>query len=238
MSVNYNPRIVTDGLVMYLDASNKRSYSSGNNWLDLTGRFTAVKGGSQSPTYPQHNCEFFTFNGGVIANNYSRFDVANIPSFSQLSAFAWYRTTDTTNSKTIIRMDNSDFELSVNQSTSLFIAAGTNFNDVLTNPTQSNATDGNWHNIGLTFNGQVLIGYFDGIQVGTTTRGSATTTAAGTLRIGTRDDAYAQHFFGDIATITIYNRVLSRDEILRNFYAIRSRIYDCSGSGGTGGGFE
>jgi hypothetical protein len=38
MGVNYNTSIVTDGLVLCLDAANKRSYpGSGNTWFDLSG---------------------------------------------------------------------------------------------------------------------------------------------------------------------------------------------------------
>ena len=39
MAVNYNPRIVTDGLVLALDAANTKSYPSngGSTWYDLSG---------------------------------------------------------------------------------------------------------------------------------------------------------------------------------------------------------
>ena len=38
MGVAYNPSIITDGLVLLLDAGNPKSYSgSGNDWLDLSG---------------------------------------------------------------------------------------------------------------------------------------------------------------------------------------------------------
>ena len=38
MGVTYNPRIVTDGLVLALDAGNTKSYpGSGNTWYDLSG---------------------------------------------------------------------------------------------------------------------------------------------------------------------------------------------------------
>ena len=36
MAFNYSPKIVTDGLVLCLDAANPRSYASGStSWLDL-----------------------------------------------------------------------------------------------------------------------------------------------------------------------------------------------------------
>ena len=38
MATNYNPRIVTDGLVLALDAGNTKSYpGSGSTWTDLSG---------------------------------------------------------------------------------------------------------------------------------------------------------------------------------------------------------
>lgn len=37
MAFNYSPKIVADGLVLYLDAANPRSYASGStSWLDLS----------------------------------------------------------------------------------------------------------------------------------------------------------------------------------------------------------
>jgi hypothetical protein len=39
MGVGYNPKIVTDGLVLCLDAANRKSYpGSGTSWTDLSGR--------------------------------------------------------------------------------------------------------------------------------------------------------------------------------------------------------
>ena len=38
MAVNYNTSIVTNGLVLALDAANRKSYSgSGTTWTDLSG---------------------------------------------------------------------------------------------------------------------------------------------------------------------------------------------------------
>ncbi len=38
MAFHHSPRIVTDGLVLYLDAANSKSYpGSGTNWYDLSG---------------------------------------------------------------------------------------------------------------------------------------------------------------------------------------------------------
>lgn len=51
MGVGYNPKIVTDGLVLALDAANPKSYpGSGNTWFDLSGnKYNATL--YNSPTY-------------------------------------------------------------------------------------------------------------------------------------------------------------------------------------------
>jgi hypothetical protein len=38
MAISYNPRTITDGLVLCLDAGNSKSYpGSGTTWTDLSG---------------------------------------------------------------------------------------------------------------------------------------------------------------------------------------------------------
>lgn len=60
MAVNYNPKIVTNGLVMHLDAANIKSYAgSGTTWFDLSGNqanMTLVNG----PTFVSSN------KGGIL----------------------------------------------------------------------------------------------------------------------------------------------------------------------------
>jgi hypothetical protein len=226
MAFGNGPRIVTDGLVLALDAADRNSYSgSGTVWYDISGNnVTATKAGTQSPTYPLWNSQgYFSFLSGSLGVNESRFVTSTLPIFSALSVFVWYRTSDTSNSKTILRMQNSDFELSVN-GTTLFYAAGSNFNDINTSIVNASSANGIWHNMGLTYDSNNLKGYFDISNVANASRGSVVNTEAGLLNIGTRDDAFFQHFVGDVSTITIYNKVLSTSEILQNYNAQKSRF--------------
>lgn len=67
MGTNYNPRIVTNGLVLCLDAANPKSYpGSGTTWTDLSGRGnngTLTNG----PTFSGANGGSLVFDG---ANDY------------------------------------------------------------------------------------------------------------------------------------------------------------------------
>ena len=90
MAVGYNPRIVTDGLVLALDAANTKSYGgSGTTWTDLNGR--GNDGTISGATYNSDG--YFSFD--------STDDLVTIPNSSDLTfgtgEFAveiwWNRTT-------------------------------------------------------------------------------------------------------------------------------------------------
>ena len=63
MGTSYNPRIVTDGLVLCLDAANKRSYpGAGNTWTDLTAnKYNGAL--TNGPTFNSANGGSLIFDG-------------------------------------------------------------------------------------------------------------------------------------------------------------------------------
>jgi hypothetical protein len=82
MAFNYSPKVVTDGLVLYLDAANPNSYVSGSTtWRDIS------RGGNNGilvngPTYSSANGGSIVFDGvddyvalsnfsGIITNNFT-----------------------------------------------------------------------------------------------------------------------------------------------------------------------
>ena len=101
MAFSYSPKIIVDGLVLYLDAANSYSYVSGSlNWNDLSRSQTS---GSliNGPTFNSGNGGSIVFDGAddyvVIPNtsssltfsnlDFSIFNWVNISSFNQYSAF-------------------------------------------------------------------------------------------------------------------------------------------------------
>jgi hypothetical protein len=73
MGVGYNPRIVTDGLVLCLDAANKRSYpGSGTTWIDKVGGNdgTLING----LTFSSDNGGSLSFDGGDDYVDLNSFD--------------------------------------------------------------------------------------------------------------------------------------------------------------------
>lgn len=244
MSINKNSRIITNGLVYNFDASSLDSYpGSGNFWYNLVDKSIYItKSGLYSPygsststfvglsDYPRYskinNYGYFSFIGGALGETYSIFKLFNVPSFSALSFFIWFRTSTNIGAEmAIARMNNSDFDIAITNSSQMRFSAGTNYNDIWVdvNPS-SNILDNLWHYAGLTFSGTVLNAYYDGALVGTATRGSPTTTAAGQLNIGTRDDQYTSHYVGDISSIKLYNVALSASDVLFNYRNTKTKF--------------
>ena len=62
MGINYSPKIVTDGLVLCLDAANSLSYpGSGATWFDLANNVEATL--YNTPTYTETNAGSLSFDG-------------------------------------------------------------------------------------------------------------------------------------------------------------------------------
>ena len=99
MGTFYNPKIITDGLLLCLDAANTKSYSgSGTTWTDLSGRNnngTIVN----NPIYSSGATANFSLDGVdeyIYTSGFSNVSIGNWP----VSMEIWF------NSGTVI---NNDF---------------------------------------------------------------------------------------------------------------------------------
>ena len=64
MGTTYNPAIVTDGLVLCLDAANKRSYpGTGTTWSDLAGANSGTLTNMDAANFSADNRGLLTFDG-------------------------------------------------------------------------------------------------------------------------------------------------------------------------------
>ncbi len=212
--------LITDGLVLHLDAANPQSYPGfGGDWTDLSAENqTAIKRGSSSPEYPKYHSEFggyFEFIDGEIANNRSRFDVP-LPSMNEVTAMAVWRSRK--NDGDVFRLNNSDIQIGYGG-----YSAGTNWDDIYVLHGNATFDNNEWEIGALTFDGSTLKAYKNGILLAEKTRDTPTPIEGGTLRIGTRDDARAHHFEGDIAAVLVYDRAFTAEEVAQNFNAFRGR---------------
>jgi hypothetical protein len=211
MAVEYNPRIVTDGLVLCLDAANPKSYpGSGTTWFDLSGRNnngTLVNGVS-----------FSSVNNGVFVLDGSN-DYIDVPinlSSVNHTIFGAARYV-TIGGRTFSGKNNNWLMGHWNNSTRNYFAGGWVSN------IGAGESDTNWRIYAATGNlSSDLWGFYvNGILNFTpNSNGSAGPNgfAIGTwLGNGEFSNSHISHLIA-------YNRVLTNNEIQQNFNALRGRF--------------
>jgi hypothetical protein len=228
MAFNYSPKIVTDGLVLYLDAANSRSYpGTGTAWNDLSrsGNNGTLANG---PTFSPANGGSIVFDGvndeGLINNNSTlNFDTGSfsvcivasrsVGSSSVLRALAKGAGNDTAGQAGyFIGASSTLWIFSVNPSgTRRTISSPMTYN-------QPTYICGVWGDGGL----QKL--YINGELKSSSTLTSGSTTGASNLSIGFRESNSDLYWQGTIAQTSIYNRALSATEILQNYNATKTRF--------------
>ena len=226
MGLSHSPKIVTNGLVLCLDAGNTKSYpGSGTAWTDLSGygrNGTLVNG----VTYSSDNKGCMTFDGVndyavVDTNVYYNYDKEiTVVSWLKFTAFNYILSQAVKNSDT---MSNNVW---LWHATANGLIWYVNDAGSWKSTSYSSLTIGTWYQIVTTASASNILIYVNANQVAT---GSGITTNilnASNSQIATNDNRYADDRVphgGNISSIQIYNRVLSATEIQQNFTALRGR---------------
>jgi hypothetical protein len=219
-------KMVTDGLVLHLDAGNTKSYpGSGTVWTDLSQ--TAITGSlTNGPTFSSVNGGSLVFDG---TNDYVI--LPNITT-NNFTLECWIRTTVTSLTGTDayqgngiiwsdIAFDNNDFVLAIlNNKPSWFTGnPGTSINGTTV------INNGNWYHITATKDGinGIKSLFVNGILEITGSTNSNILNANPNIVIGgnTLDSRYLN---GSVSQVKIYNRALSANEVFQNYEATRERF--------------
>jgi hypothetical protein len=216
MAFNYSPKIVTDGLVFYLDAANTKSYVSGSttwtNISQISNNGTLTNG----PIFNTGSGGSIVFDGvddSVVSAN-----TINITGSAARTINIWFRSTGTISTRQALAYFGS--EAASGRSYIEIEASQFKFNTgavALGGAVVANV----WYNGAVTFNGSTLIVYINGVQVNTGV--PTVNTGLGSLILG----RFVTNVFpltGNIAQYSLYNRALSAQEILRNYEATRTRF--------------
>jgi hypothetical protein len=236
--------IVTNGLVLALDAADRNSYVSGSTtWFDLSGNGnngTLTNG----PTFSSANGGSIVFDG---TNDF--IDNGNILDTDGTSAFSvsvWFKTSSTASgaktlvSKNLLSSPFTGWQLGFNTTTAaagdigkVGIVIVSNTTEVMRKLTTATYNNGIWHNAVFIYSGSKtragMLLYING-ALGTVTESDSTSIVntisnASNYNIGGRNNQASQVFpAGNIANVTHYNRVLSASEILQNYNAQKSRF--------------
>jgi len=218
MGTAYNANIVTDGLVLCLDAANPRSYPlSGTSWNDLSGNGnngTLTNG----PSYTSNN------RGGIVLDGANDIVVMSTASSipiegpGTLDVWGSYAAVSSTYNLITLMLASSGIQIGMISGNGRVWKYGGSTLLTYTNPTINTIT--NWT---LSFNGANLIMYINGILNNSTTTAANQTGSSPTIRLGSYNNVGSQPFNGTIYASKIYDRVLTASEVRQNFNATRGR---------------
>jgi hypothetical protein len=230
MALHHNPRVVTSGLVLALDAGDVNSYpGSGTTWYDTSGNNyngTLYSGA----TYAARNGGVIVFDG---TNDYMQLvDGLDTPTATNSTYEFWCKTTTNKNAEYLKvgsgAVTNSAGEMAFFYINNLmyfikFVSASGD-RPHISATYNYNLADGEWKHIVGTYQGTASAGtstlYYNGVQVGVN---STITYSTSEAQPGfSQASSYA--FAGDLANIRVYNRALSASEIEQNYLAQKSRF--------------
>ena len=254
MAIAYNPKIVTDGLMLHLDAANSKSYpGSGTTWTDLSGNGrNATTKGSPLASFDANNKGSLDFDSGSYASvpHDSEIESAVFGSSTNFTLCGWVYIQSLGNYGTLINKAQSGWYSGATNGLWIDTAGGVESVSATaesSNPSGSNIimrantvtgysnTDltGRWMHIAYTGDGTTARLYIDAVQILSGAFSSITRTRNGTtndIAIGTRDVNTSGNAVSSavtnslIATISAYGRGLSTTELEQNFNALRGRF--------------
>ena len=213
MAFNYSPKIVTNGLVLCLDAGNVKSYVSGStSWLDLTPNQN-VGTLTNGPTFNTGSGGSIVFDG---VNDYLNLGNPSTLNILNFTVCAWAKSSTFTNYQNIIFKGTTtgQYGIALNSSGDWTIQPNTGFTgDILSLNT--------WNFFVGTYNGTQITAYRNGVQK--QQYSIAQSYFGSIITVGT-DTVNSRYFNGNIAQVSIYNRALSATEILQNYNATKTRF--------------
>lgn len=224
MSLNHSPAIVTDGLVLCLDAANVRSYpKSGTTWTDLKGSNdgTLVNG----PAFTTAN------RGGIVSdgtNDRVAISLGSLPTPQNSTSFTYeavVRFDSTSPFRCVVSQDHGTgsgkFLLGLQRASKkpvTFVTGSqiqaSNLDEMVAGAVYTLSFGVSGSNIYLGQNGVLEL----------VNTNSFSYTGNGEIRLGTEPGTLGgSHLNGNIYSFRIYNRFLSADELRRNYEATVGR---------------
>lgn len=210
MALNHHPKIVTNGLIFYIDPSNKNSYSGTGltleNLMGGTGA-TLVNG----PVFSPNNLGYIDTDG---SNDYLNL---TLPSLTSYTIDFWLNINSYDNSERQLLGTNGDI-VGISLYTGKF-----NVWNGSTNIGNASFTTTVWYNAVFTRNGTGTTIHLNGavdkgfLTGNTISSGRAT---IGSIIIAGNPARNTNAYFG---SVKIYNRALSINEIKQNYNALKGR---------------
>lgn len=214
MAFSYSPKIVTNGLVLYLDAANTRSYVSGSTtWNDIS------RGGNNGtltngPTFNSANGGSIVFDG---TNDFVSGTCTTVNANVGMTTFIWVRTVITSPQVFFSHSSgaNNGFRLEIDGGQFLLT-----FGAVANYPSGNGVSDGNWRQLAVTTVGTIGKIYINGNLVASPTVG----TMQGIPNEFIVSGSTIRFLNGNVASVILYNRALTAAEVLQNYNTTKTRF--------------
>ena len=209
MSAHGGPDLITNGLVMQLDAANTDSYPlprTGSTWFDIS---TQRNNGTlyNSPTFSSEN------NGCIVLTNVTFSCWAKVNTigagyshFISKELALKYRTNITTG---VVEV--------------LYSSSGVGWTGSIssTRPILANT----WYNLTVTAQSNSFVRlYINGTLAASAAFAATLATNSNEINIGSYNASGPDTFNGSVAIAQVYNRALSQSEVLQNFNSHRGRF--------------
>mgnify|MGYP001193504012 CR=1 FL=1 len=239
MALTHSPSLVTDGLVLCVDAANTKSYpGSGTTWKDISGK--GANGTlTNGPTFDSGNKGSIAFDG---TNDYVLNSTAGVlPDGTDLFTLSIWMYYDANPSGTFIPGSNGTVVFSGNSSGTIELiirpdgTSGPPYK--ITFSRYGGSTTGlcsvedinmpiqQWHNLVLVrsaSDAQTI--YLNSTSIVTGNVSNSFT--SGSMHIGAAPSQsnYSGHFNGKIANVLKYNKALTATEVQQNYNALKGRF--------------
>jgi hypothetical protein len=224
MALSHSPSIITNGLVLCLDAANPKSYpGSGTTWTDLSGN---GNNGElvNSPAYNSLNLGFFQF----ATNTFARIQNNTALDTQTPTVEVWVKTNNTNQNgfwfeKGTVNTQYSLFQEGTTIRWRMFIGGGIT---QLSTTTATYMDTSNWYQVVGTYTSGTRRLYINGVQVNSDTQSGTIATNSGGMSIGVYggfNGGRGYYYNGNLSLCRIYNRALTAQEIQQNFNATKSR---------------
>jgi hypothetical protein len=221
--IAYLGNIVTQGLVLNLDAAIKGSYpGTGTTWTDVSNNRnngTLING----PTFSSADYGSIVFDG---VDDYVSCGNVLFNNVSAVTISIWVNIQTFTNGNTIISK-GAQAEGS-NTTFAAWIISSSSIRNRFYNSTETSGlvdtgtlSQNTWYNLTWTYNGSAITGYTNSIV-------GETAALSGPLKTNTNPLNIARSIYGNNTQMIcsgtqIYNRALTQAEITQNFNALRGR---------------
>ena len=229
MGTNYNPKTITDGLVLAFDAANVKSYPrSGTDWRNILSSTVATMVGT--PTFTNQFAGYFAMNavfGGTNSFTLPN-DLTTATADFTVIHLGRYRTYTGTSRPRVFTVKLSTTTIEVGY---LDTGSGGSQYIRVNNPVGNSTfiskgdvaiTDNVWQMHSVVVQGVTATFYLNDALLVTSASGVPNLTGS-TSSIG-GSSAATSATVGDIAFVLYYNKALSAAEIRQNFNAFRGRF--------------